>query len=248
MQHNPNYRRCECHKCKATRAAARREREKKKRREKAAAARKAEAAKPKVFFLIGPPGCGKTRAVLKIMGCLGPFTGEVFKKTSVRCAAALDRKNGIACIGRFKCTHGANRDRPDVEGCDRLARGRETGTWSCLLQEGMSKLSECRVVVLDSCDPKVLHRAHIRRLEDAGWHIAVREITTSRVVCEQRCQERDFGSGALTGVEIAWNDDFDYMQSSMQRGLAGLRDHRKCSAADVVKEVCALCQQAYTNS
>ena len=168
---------------------------------------------PVVLVLIGGPGAGKTTAAKAIMAGVGRKVsgrvleadhpdGERNKKgdgvKKVGAGVVLDNANGLALLGRYAATHKGLK-KPHMEGADRLAVGKEKGTWSHLLRPGVSALSQYRLLVVDSCDNATLHPTNLKRAEDAGWEIRVRELRLDRETSRARCAARNYSGGAIFG-------------------------------------------------
>ena len=85
----------------------------------------------------------------------------------VGCGVVLDGQGGLALLGRYAATH-RELKKPHMEGADRLAVGREKGTWSQLLRPGVSALAGYTLLIVDSCDTATIHVNHLERAQAAG--------------------------------------------------------------------------------
>ena len=97
---------------------------------------------PVVLVLIGGPGAGKTTTAKAIMAGRA-VTGHVLEANhpdgernkkgdgvkKVGAGVVLDGADGLALLGRYAATHKGLK-KPHMEGADRLAVGKEKGTWT----------------------------------------------------------------------------------------------------------------------
>ena len=205
-------------------------------------------APPVVLVLIGGPGAGKTTTAKAIMAGRA-VTGHVLEANhpdgernkkgdgvkKVGAGVVLDGADGLALLGRYAATHKGLK-KPHMEGADRLAVGKEKGTWSHLLRPGVSALARYRLLVVDSCDHATLHPTNLRRAEAAGWEIRVRELRLDPATSRARCTARNFGGdGELTALEEEWQADFSGMAAALRGRFEGW-DYRVCSQDDVLAE------------
>jgi ABC-type dipeptide/oligopeptide/nickel transport system ATPase component len=163
-----------------------------------------------LLILIGAPGAGKTTAAKRIMELrekeLGSkMQGQVLsvdhpdgarnKKgdgiKQVGAGVVLDGVHGLALLGRYAVTHNGLK-KPYMEGADRLAVGKEKGTWSQLLRPSVSPLADYTLLVVDSCDAATIHPNHLKQAQAAGWEVRVRELAVDRDTSRQRCLARNY--------------------------------------------------------
>ena len=199
-----------------------------------------------LYVIVGPPAAGKTTTAKEIkstFGGGGAMIGELLKVANpddpaknAMAGVVWDTQHRLAFLGRY-AEQFPRMPRLHMEGADRLALGVETGTWSHLLRKGVSELHEYQVLIVDSCDPKVLNANHLARARDAGWTVRVRELQASLSDSMQRCRQRNYsGDGTLTEVEQKWHDDFDGKLAEL-RGMFNGLDWQQMTSAQMVAEV-----------
>lgn len=221
-----------------------------------------------LLILIGPPGAGKTAAAKTIMASREnelrqPLHGTVLsvnhpdgernKKGNgikqVSAGVVVDGHGGLALLGRYATTHSefwkSSRNKL-MEGADRLAVGKEKGTWSQLLRPGVSPLASYSLLVVDSCDEATLHASHLHQARAAGWVIRVRELAIDRDSSRKRCIERNYAGRSssllqprLTPMEREWNEDFDEKVAQLRARFSAY-DYAIRSQNEVVTEASAL--------
>ena len=227
---------------------------------------------PTLLVLIGPPGAGKTTAAKQIMALREkelrrPLRGEVLfvdhpdgernkKRTGVKQVGAgvvLDGCSGLALLGRYAITHPMfwkTTQNKLMEGADRLAIGKEKGTWSQLLRRGVSPLADYRLLVIDSCDEATLHASHLQQAQAAGWTVRVRELPIDRDTSRDRCMERNYAGRAssnteprLTSMEHEWHAAFEEKVALLRARFAAW-DYAMRSQDEVLQEASTLLQSS----
>lgn len=221
-----------------------------------------------LLVMVGPPGAGKTTAAKQIMALrekelrgevlsVEHPDGELNKKgdgvKQVGAGVVLDGRGGLALLGRYASTHPefwrTTRNKL-MEGADRLAVGKEKGTWSQLLRPGVSPLADYRLLVIDSCDEATLHMNHLKQAQAAGWAIRVRELAVDCDTSRDRCMERNYaGRGSsvleprLTSMEREWNETFDERVAQLRTRFA-VWDYAVRSQDEVLQEASTLLQNS----
>ena len=221
-----------------------------------------------LLVMVGPPGAGKTTAAKQIMALrekelrgevlsVEHPDGELNKKgdcvKQVGAGVVLDGSGGLALLGRFATTHPefwkATRNKL-MEGADRLAVGKEKGTWSQLLRPGVSPLADYRLLVIDSCDEATLHVNHLKQAQAAGWSIRVRELAVDCDTSRYRCMNRNYAGGSssvleprLTLMEREWNEAFDERVAQLRTRFAAW-DYAVRSQDEVLQEASTLLQNS----